>query len=247
MQLLPRMYSCGALCLGPLPGGEGRKSARRQPRRYKYPMRCELDHLVVACADLQQGAAWARDRLGVDVQPGGKHASMGTHNLLLRIGPRVYLELIAIDPDAAPPERPRWFELDTRAVRTRVAERPFLATWVARCDKLVDAVTRVPELGNVRNFSRGQFVWRFALPDNGAVPFGGVMPAVMQWDSQAHPTDVLENRGCDLIALELAHPAATSIVPLFRALRIAGPVDVKPGPKSLVARLYTPRGDVALS
>ena len=32
---------------------------------------------------------------------------MGTHNLLMRIGDQVYLELIAIDPEAPTPGRPR--------------------------------------------------------------------------------------------------------------------------------------------
>ncbi len=57
-----------------------------------------IDHLVVACADLAQGDAWVRSTLGVPSQPGGKHVLMGTHNRLLKLGPRMYLELIAVDP-----------------------------------------------------------------------------------------------------------------------------------------------------
>ena len=38
---------------------------------------------------------------------------MGTHNRLLGLGTNVYLEVIAIDTEAAPPARPRWFSLDT--------------------------------------------------------------------------------------------------------------------------------------
>jgi hypothetical protein len=37
---------------------------------------------------------------------------MGTHNRLLKLGEGFYLELIAIDPQAPPPGRPRWFGLD---------------------------------------------------------------------------------------------------------------------------------------
>lgn len=63
-----------------------------------------VDHLVVAAAGLDAGTAWLEAHLGVPLAPGGRHAAMGTHNRLLRLGPRLYLELIAIDPDA--PARP---------------------------------------------------------------------------------------------------------------------------------------------
>jgi hypothetical protein len=59
-----------------------------------------LDHLVVAARTLEEGAAWVTGRLGVSMAPGGKHALMGTHNRLLSLGARAYLEVIAIDPDA---------------------------------------------------------------------------------------------------------------------------------------------------
>ena len=75
-----------------------------------------LDHLVVAAASLEQGAAWCEATLGVVPGPGGVHATMGTHNRLLRIAteafPDAYLEIIAIDPAAPAPGRPRWFGLD---------------------------------------------------------------------------------------------------------------------------------------
>lgn len=64
-----------------------------------------VDHLVVAAAGLDAGAAWLEAHLGAPLAPGGRHAAMGTHNRLLRLGPRLYLELIAIDPDAARPGR----------------------------------------------------------------------------------------------------------------------------------------------
>ncbi|HEU0204038.1 MAG TPA: VOC family protein [Burkholderiaceae bacterium] len=210
-------------------------------------MRCEPDHLVVACRDLAQGAAWLRERLGVDPQAGGKHATMGTHNALLKLGARAYLELLAIDPDAPAPARPRWFDLDNASVAERAAQAPFFLTWVARTEQIANAVTRVPALGEVQAFTRGQFAWRLTVPEDGALQFGGLLPAVIQWESATHPADVLEERGCTLSALRLSHPAATSLVPLFRELRVTGPVDLKPGPKSLVADIVCPHGVIAVS
>jgi len=40
---------------------------------------------------------------------------------------------------------------------------------------------------------------------------------------------------------------AGSVLPLFRELRVTGPVDLKPGPRALVAHIATPRGTVELA
>jgi hypothetical protein len=106
-------------------------------------------------------------------------------------------------------------------------------------------VSRVPALGEVTPFTRNAYAWKFALPAEGRLNFGGVLPAVIEWDS-AHPAGALPDSGCELLALELAHPAASSIVPLFRALKLMGPVDLRAGPRALAARLRTPRGESAI-
>ncbi|MCD0504910.1 VOC family protein, partial [Bordetella petrii] len=58
-------------------------------------MKTLLDHIAVAAPDLASGADWVERALGVRPQRGGAHPRMGTHNLLLRLGPDVYLEVIA--------------------------------------------------------------------------------------------------------------------------------------------------------
>ena len=86
---------------------------------------CELDHLVVAAASLDEGVAWCERTLGVTPGPGGRHPLMGTHNRLLALAgeafPASYLEIIAIDPDAAAPRRVRWFGLDDPALQAALA------------------------------------------------------------------------------------------------------------------------------
>ncbi|SRR5258706_249348 len=205
-------------------------------------MRCELDHLVVACADLEQGAAWVEQHLGVPAQPGGRHATMGTHNRLLRLGARQYLELLALDPDAAPPAGARWYDLDQPAVRERARAAPFLLTWVARCDDIFAAVARVPAVGDVQRFQRNALSWKLTVPDDGALQFGGVLPSLIQWDGAAHACDQLLDSGCELRSLDLSHPAAFSVLPLYRKLRITGPIDLVNGPRALAASIATPRG-----
>jgi len=208
-------------------------------------MRSQIDHLVVACGDLDQGAAWIAQQLGVTSQPGGKHTLMGTHNRLLRLGARAYLELIAIDPDASVSRR-RWFDLDAPTVRRRAEEQPFLLTWVVATTNVVEAVVRVAELGEVISASRDQLAWRITVPDDGRLQFSGVLPSVIEWEGASHPCDSLEDRGCALIELRLSHPAATSILPMFRSLRITGAVELRPGPIALTARIRTPAGETEL-
>lgn len=204
-----------------------------------------FDHLVLACADLAQGAAFIRARLGVEVQPGGRHALMGTHNALLKLGPRAYLELIALDPEGAA-QRPRWFGLDTPAVRERMAQGPFLLTWVAACSDVTAAAAIDGGFGEVIAASRGALSWRITVPADGSLDFDGVMPTLIQWDGRAHPCDGLEDRGCSLRALQLRHPAAPRISQWLGRLRLGAPVRVDDGAASISARVDTPRGAVEL-
>jgi hypothetical protein len=218
--------------------------------------RSELDHLVVASARLEAGVDWVEERLGVRPQPGGKHVAMGTHNALLKLGPRTYLEVIAVDPDAEAPKRLRWFSLDEPAMRSRLAAGPALITWVLRCDSLAAACARVPDLGEILSMSRGDFHWKIAVPESGNLPWGGVLPAAIQWDARAdgaemHPCDRLPDSGCELLELRLAHPAAVlgkaGILAMFRELRVVGPVELKSGPVEIKARIGTPKGEITLS
>src|SRR5450830_698760 len=93
---------------------------------------CHIDHITVTAPTLEAGAEFVRQALGIVPQAGGEHPRMGTHNLLLRLGDSAFLEVIAPNPVAPRPDRPRWFGLDHPAV----LREPRLATWVARTDDL---------------------------------------------------------------------------------------------------------------
>ena len=166
-------------------------------------IRSELDHLVVASARLEDGIDWVESVLGVRPQPGGQHEAMGTHNALLRLAARSYLEVIAVDPDGTPPKRPRWFALDDPSMQSRLAAGPSLVTWAVRCESLATACARVPEIGEILPMTRGDFRWKIAVPEDGSLPFSGVLPAAVQWEAGAtgealHPCDRLPASGCEL-------------------------------------------------
>jgi len=207
---------------------------------------CRVDHLVLACADLALGAAHVRERLGVEVQPGGRHLLMGTHNALLKLGPRTYLELIAVDP-AGSAQRPRWFGLDTPLVRARMAKGPFLLTWVAACGDIVAAAALDPGFGEVIAASRGAFSWRITVPADGGLNRDGVVPTLIQWNGEAHPCDGLEDRGCALRELQLRHPQARRIETLLGGLKLEGPLVLREGQARIAAWVDTPRGVAELA
>ena len=207
---------------------------------------CRVDHLVLACADLALGAAHVRERLGVEVQPGGRHLLMGTHNALLKLGPRTYLELIAVDP-AGSAQRPRWFGLDTPLVRARMAKGPFLLTWVAACGDIVAAAALDPGFGEVIAASRGAFSWRITVPADGGLNRDGVVPTLIRWNGEAHPCDGLEDRGCALRELQLRHPQARRIEALLGGLKLEEPLVLREGQARIAARVDTPRGVAELA
>ncbi len=199
-------------------------------------MTCLLDHLALSAATLAEGVEAVETALGLPLAPGGAHPQMGTHNRLLGLGP-VYLEVIAIDPGAPAPGRPRWFDLDN------FAGAPRLTNWIARTPDLEAALALAPEgTGMPVALERGDLSWRMAVPGNGKLPFSGAFPALIQWNGAAHPAGRLPDAGARLTALEIAHPRAealrAALAPLFDSL----PAALHEGPFGFRAEFETPHG-----
>jgi len=203
-----------------------------------------LDHLVLATRDLAQGAAWLEDHLGVSLSPGGVHAAMGTHNRLLRLGPSLYLELIAIDQNAPAPPRPRWFALDTPQMQARISERPRLIHWVARCGDIAVESAACPELlGEITAMRRGDFEWLITVPADGHLPGGGLVPTLIEWRRPRHPAAGLPEVKCSLMKLEGFHPDPRPIRAALAALGVGGALALHAGIDiELLAYLETPGG-----
>ncbi|TBW48222.1 VOC family protein [Marinobacter halodurans] len=207
-----------------------------------------IDHLVVTAPDLDTGVDYVNARLGVTLQGGGEHPRMGTHNRLLRLGETTYLEVIAINPAAPPPGRPRWFALDSLAADSR----PRLQTWVARTNDILAAGRASDDrLGRIEPMSRGNLEWLISIPPDGNLIFDGVVPALIEWGSDDHPAAKLADAGCELVGLELFHPQPEWIQALLDAIGFQGPVSLARCAPSeggyLVANLRTPSGLVRLS
>jgi hypothetical protein len=200
-----------------------------------------IDHIVVTAASLEEGVDHVRRQLGVEMQKGGEHARMGTHNCLLKLGEQLYLEVIAANPAAPHPGRPRWFQLDEPdSVRS-----PRLATWVARCDDI--RAVAPASLGKVEAMTRGSFEWLITVPADGRLPLQGLAPTLIQWRSSAHPADTLKDLGCSLVGFEGSHPRPEKVRDFLKSIGFEGEFPVSKGEAGLVARLLTPAGAKRLS
>ena len=213
------------------------------------PIKATLDHLVVAAVTLADGIDYITDLTGIAPQPGGRHVAMGTHNALLRLGERLYLEVIAIDPDGATPSRPRWFDLDNIAVQAELAEQPRLIHWVARTSEIERAVELCPmPLGPLHAFERGRYRWRITVPDDGSRPAGGVFPTLIAWDVPQHPADALPSAPIALTCVSATHREPAPIRAALAAFGLSDTLKVTYDRETrLAAMLATPRGVVTLA
>jgi Glyoxalase-like domain len=230
----------------------GRSTGEHQSAQHEgTPVNALVDHLVVVARTLAEGVAWCQHELGIEPGPGGRHPLMGTHNRLFSIAteafPDAYFEIVAVDPQAPPPDRARWFDMDG----IDVSRGPRLAAFVARVDGLDAALASLRELGfdngralaASRQTPSGLLHWRIAVRDDGASLCGGALPTLIEW-GPVHPAASMPDSGVALRSLTLRGlpTAAAAALNLSQAHLEA---EAAPGP-ALEARLDTPRGTVTL-
>ena len=194
----------------------------------------ELDHFAIAANTLAEATAHVEEALGVPLQPGGQHAVFGTHNRLLGLADGLYLEAIAIDPEATPQRQPRWFDLDRFEGAARITN------WICRSSDLDSTLAALPvDAGAPVSLTRGDLSWQMAVPNSGILPYDNIFPALIQWQGP-HPAPRLTQQGCSLRRLVVSHPEAQALAELL-------PLDdarvvFEPGPAALRAEIDTPHG-----
>jgi len=208
----------------------------------------QMDHLVVLAASLDEGARHVADALGCDTVAGGQHPGMGTHNRLLNLWGNQYIEVIAIDPQAPAPARPRWFGLDQPALQARLAEGPFLAHWVARVERpkqLARWRAQYPSrLAPVLAMQRGDFHWQVTVAEDGRLAGDGLLPTLIQWDTPLHPSQRLPEPQATLRALRGFHrdaPVLQQELDWLGARHLLA-LDATLVEPSLIAEFETPHG-----
>ena len=204
-----------------------------------------LDHLVIPAPSLEDGVAYVRDTLGVEMPVGGKHPTMGTHNHVLRLGDDVYLEVIAVDPDAPPHAGVRWFRLGDPAETRRLwDEGRHLAFWVASVNPLDEVLKgREALFGAASDHHRGDMRWRFGLRPDGLPAMDGALPYLIERPEGTVRTSAMPDLGCRLARLVVEHPHAEQVSATLAGLTLLGPVSVRQGPAfKLLAEIETPDG-----
>ncbi len=217
--------------------GPARGAAARRTRRPTPP---GTDHLVYAIPDLAAGVRELEARLGARPTPGGSHPGLGTRNSLLRIGERVYLEVVGPDPEQPAPPGGLWFTGGP-------APLPALVTWAVRSADL-DGLATGPGghlLGPVRSMSRTRpggerIAWTLTMPGK-PLPRQGIIPFFIDWGDTPHPCAELPDRGVRLVRLSGRHPDPELVRGELDRLGVEFEVAV--GLAGLVAVLETPKGD----
>lgn len=210
-------------------------------------MKTRIDHLVVGALNLQQGVSYVKEVLGVDIPYGGMHVQMGTHNHLMQLGEDVFLEVISINPDMQPPKAPRWYGLDDPFIRRQIEKRPVFLTWVVNTKNINEFIQKanisfgVPEL-----ITRGELRWYFGVPDDGRLIAGGMLPYVIEWQTDSHPASNMADVGCRLKSLEIHHPFPSWIKSVLTSVGAYDLVKVYALPKNeaphLIANIDTLSG-----
>jgi len=210
-------------------------------------MQPRIDHLIIGAATLEQGVAYVKEKLGVDIPYGGVHEKMGTHNRLMQLGDEVYLEVIAINPEIEPPEFPRWCGLDDPHMSRQLMKQPTFLTWVVNTNDIENLLRRaVFDFGESRLLSRGNLSWYFGLPDDGRLLAGGMLPYVIEWRTDSHPSANMVDTGCRFNGLEIHHPYPLWLRSVLESIGAADLVRIHPlqknRPPYLVAHIETPEG-----
>lgn len=202
----------------------------------------KLDHLAVSAANLDEGRANVEDLFGVSLQPGGQHAHFGTHNLLLGLEDDLYLEVIAIDPDAPKPVWPRWFDLD------RFEGPPRLTTWICRSDDLEGDLERAyDDPVAPLNLARGDLRWRMGIPKDGTTPFDNLFPPMIDWMGGTGAAARLPASGCRMTQLVVQHPDARAMQGRLSGLLDDTRVRIQAAEApAILAVMETPNGEVIL-
>jgi Glyoxalase-like domain len=213
-------------------------------------MQSYLDHVIWACADLESGARRFEALTGIRPRYGGAHASGLTHNALVSLGNRCYLEVLApVGP--AGPNDDEWCRL------ARGLHEPRILTYCLRSahplSQLASAATasgwkNAVVASNGRTTPEGvRLRWQWLAP--AVERFGLAFPFFIDWLDSPHPTESLGSPQPEseilLQHFAVGHPDAAD---LQRTLGEVGStidtyssVDVQ-----FRLQLKTPRGTVSL-
>jgi hypothetical protein len=197
-----------------------------------------VDHILIGASNLDRATAEFERLTGVRPVYGGKHP-VGTHNALVALGDRTYLELIALQPGVTPP--PSLSELGNLQHLTPIG-------WAVSTPEPQVAREQLErdgfEVGGLQPGSRTKpdgstLRWRtYELQEQ----LGGA-PFFISWDPESTHPSATSPSGCKLETLSIATPDSEPLGRLVSVLGIGVAVAQAQAEQFKVA-LECPRGKV---
>ena len=204
-----------------------------------------IDHIVYAVTDLSTAIEKFTNRTGLKVEAGGQHLNQGTHNAIIRIGEKTYLEFIAKDDSISSPGDGTWMGLD-------LIKENKITRWSLASNRIVEEAKIIADhndkLGMIQEGSRakkdgGTLRWKMSnvLPQPEVDP----VPFLLDWGSSVHPTERL-TKACAIIDFRIYADQKAELTGLYDALHLNLIVEESESPRMELV-LGTPKGQVTLS
>ncbi len=214
-------------------------------------MNSYLDHIIWACADLERGVRRFEALTGIEPRFGGVHAGGLTHNALVGLGNRCYLEILAPVGPARPGDD-HWCRL------AREAHEPRILTYCLRSPQPLPKLASTFEAYGWKNAvvaSNGRTTpegvrlrWQWLAPT--VERFGLAFPFFIDWLDSPHPAESLDGAaqarsGIVLQRFAVGHPDAADLHSTLA--QIGSTVDTyAAGETQFRVQLQTPLGAVSL-
>ena len=163
-----------------------------------------LDHIVFGSYTLEEGTKFVENILQAKLSDIGYHKDMGTHNRVIRISERVYLEVIAIDPKSSNLSNKKWFNLDNSKLQSKLKKSPQIIGYVIENNDINVSKYYDPFF----ELSRDIYEWQFAMPTfnnnilDREIIEAGIIPSLISWKSDK-PVYQMKKNQFELISLEI--------------------------------------------
>jgi len=204
----------------------------------------QIDHLIWVAPTLRRGCDQLFELTGLEAAYGGVHATRGSHNAIIPLSGRSYVEVLSIDPAQTSGLTREWL--------LQARDRSGLATFAiasSDLDQLADAagraglVAHVSEL-NSRRTPEGKLLrWR-GMQISGH-SFGAAMPFFIEWLEGCHPCEGPST--ATLGDVVVGTPHASGLAHAARALGIEHLFRIEAGAFSgISACLHTPQRTASL-
>ena len=163
-----------------------------------------LDHIVIGSFTLEEGTKFVENILQAKLSEIGYHKDIGTHNRVIRISEKVYLELISIDPKTNKLNNRKWFNLDNSKLQSKLKKSPQVIGYVIENDDMNITKYYDPFFES----SRDIYKWQFAMPTfnknilDSEIIEEGMIPSLISWKSDK-PVYQMKKNQFELISLEI--------------------------------------------